>query len=127
MRTELIAHTSSLLLHYIKEIAVYELLGIALSCLNLSYDDFCRLTPVEFENVYKVYQDKREADYKDEWARMRMLAAIVIQPHLKRKVTPEKLLPFPWEKPARRKEEAQQLTATESLKRFEKLAEKVKT
>ena len=56
------------------------------------------MTPAEFECVYKEYQETREAAYKDDWARMRMLAAIVIQPHLKRKITPEKLLPFPWEK-----------------------------
>jgi len=37
---------------------------------------------------------------------MRLLATIVIQPHLdkRHKVTPEKLLPFPWEQEEKRKQ-----------------------
>lgn len=102
------------------------MLGIALSRIHLSFDDFCRLTPVEFEHVYKEFQDKCEVDYKDGWARMRMLATIVIQPHLKKKITPQQLLPFPWENATTKQEEStRQLTAAESLKRFEELAKKV--
>ena len=33
----------------------------------------------------------------DQWERMRLLATITIQPHVKGKVTPERLLPFPWD------------------------------
>ena len=54
-----------------------------------------------------------------------MLAAIVIQPHVKQRVTPGKLLPFPWESPAGQHKKAPELTAAESLKRFEELAKKV--
>lgn len=109
------------------EIAIYGLLGIALGCIHLSYDDFCRLTPIEFEHIYKEFKDRQDADYKDEWERMRMLAAIVIQPHLKKKVTPQKLLPFPWESATKKQlGKTRQLTAAESLKRFEELAKKIK-
>lgn len=101
------------------------MLGMALGCIHLSYDDFCRLTPVEFEHVYKEYRDKLETDHKDDWARMRMLAAIVVQPHLKKKITPQQLLPFPWEGAGRKPEAgARQPTAAESLERFEELARK---
>lgn len=93
--------------------------------IHLSYDDFCRLTPIEFEHIYKAYQEKCEAGYKDEWTRMRMLAAIVIQPHLKHKVTPEKLLPFPWEKFEKQRKSIPELTAAESLERFKKIVKKV--
>lgn len=69
----------------------------------------------------------QDAGYKDDWERMRMLAAIVIQPHLKRKVTPQKLLPFPWEDTAKSVRcDTRQPTAAESLKRFEELAERAK-
>ena len=55
-----------------------------------------------------------------------MLAAIVIQPHLKKKVTPQKLLPLPWESATKKQRgKTQQLTAAESLKRFEELAKKI--
>lgn len=98
---------------------------MALGCIHLSYDDFCRLTPVEFEHVYKEYRDKLEIDRKDDWARMRMLAAIVVQPHLKKKITPQQLLPFPWEGADRKpKAGVRQPTAAESLERFEELARK---
>ena len=58
----------------------------------------------EFAAVYKAYAEQRDTDFKDNWARMRLLAAIVIQPHLAKgkKITPEKLLPFPWDKPQKR-------------------------
>ena len=55
---------------------------------------------------------------------MRMLAAIVIQPLLKRKITPERLLPFPWERPLRQNAECPPLSAAESLKRFEEMVNK---
>lgn len=97
-----------------------------MGCIHLSYDDFCRLTPIEFEHIYKEYKDKQDADYKNEWERMRMFAAIVIQPHLKQKVTPKKLLPFPWESATKKRQgKAQQLTAAESLKRFEEIAKRI--
>lgn len=34
---------------------------------------------------------------------MRMLATIVVQPHVKKKLAPKDLLPFPWEKAPKRK------------------------
>ena len=54
----------------------------------------------EFAAVHKAYTEQRDADFKDEWMRMRLLATIVIQPHLGKgkKITPEKLLPLPWDK-----------------------------
>ena len=54
----------------------------------------------EFEAVYKAYAEQRDFEYKDCWERMRLLATITIQPHIakNKKITPEKLLPFPWDK-----------------------------
>ena len=57
----------------------------------------------------------------DSWERMRMSATIGIQPHIKGKITPEKLLPFPWEK-SKKKAEAPKVSAEEARKRFERLA-----
>lgn len=64
----------------------------------------------EFAAVHSAYAEQRDADFKDAWARMRLQATIGLQPHLTKgkKLTPEKLLPFPWDrKPqlARNKEE----------------------
>ena len=61
-----------------KGIGIEECLGYALGCVRLSYDDFCRCTPSEFNCICKAYNEQREADYKDGWERMRLLATIVI-------------------------------------------------
>ena len=93
-----------------------------MGCIRLSYDDFCRCTPEEFNGICKAYHDQRETEYKNEWERMRMLATITIQPHTKSKITAQKLLPFPWEKqkmPDNKKQKT--VSAEESLRRFEVL------
>lgn len=90
------------------------MLGFALGCIHLSYDDFCRLTPDEFNSVCKVYLDQEQSQYKDSWERMRMLACITIQPHVKNKLTPQKLLPLSWDNKKPRKTKAEHITAKEA-------------
>ncbi len=88
----------------------------------MSFDDFCGLTPEEFGCICRAFHDQRETDYKDEWERMRLLAAIVIQPHVKNKLTPEKLLPLPWDKAQQRKQHpAKPMSKEESRRRFERV------
>jgi hypothetical protein len=82
----------------------------------------------EFAAVYKAYAEQRDTDFKDEWARMRLLATITIQPHLAKgkKVTPEKLLPFPWEKKKTRKRgKSQELTIEQQRARMAELVKKL--
>lgn len=86
-------------------------------------DDFCRCTPEEFEAICKAYHDQREADYKTEWDRIRWHASVTLQPHVKGKMSPKKLLPFPWEKQGKRKNRIE-VSAEESKARFEKLAKR---
>lgn len=47
-----------------------------------------------------------------------MSATIGIQPHIKGKITPQKLLPFPWE---HHKAEVPAVSAEEARRRYEKL------
>ena len=89
-------------------------MGFALGCIHLSYDDFCRLAPDEFNSVCKVYLDQEQSQYKDSWERMRMLACITIQPHVKNKLTPQKLLPLSWDNKKPRKAKAEHITAKEA-------------
>lgn len=103
-------------------------MGIALGCIRLTYDDFCKMDFEEFAAVYKAYAEQRDTDFKDEWQRMRLLAAIVIQPHLakNRKITPEKLLPFPWDKKrTKRSNDKPELTPEQQRKRMAELADKL--
>lgn len=54
---------------------------------------------------------------------MRMLATIAVQPHVKKKLAPKDLLPFPWEKASKRKAVSLQ-EDKESLERLLKKREK---
>ena len=65
-------------------------------------------------------QDNRQ---QGEWERMRLLAAIVIQPHVKKKLTPEKLLPLPWDRKRRKAAQSDepQLTKEQKHERFKDL------
>ena len=61
-------------------------------------------------------------DMRQEYEHTRIHAAICIQPHVKNRIRPEKLLPLPWDKKETRPKPVQQsMTAEERLKRFEML------
>lgn len=81
----------------------------------------------EFAAVYKAYAEQRDIDFKDRWARMRLLATIVIQPHLakNKKVTPEKLLPFPWDKNKKSSTDRPELTPKQQRERMAELVKKL--
>lgn len=104
------------------------MLGIALGCIRLSYDDFCKMDFEEFAAVHKAYAEQRDIDFRNDWQRMRLLATIVIQPHLakNKKITPEKLLPFPWEKNTQKRSEKEpKLTPEQQRKRMADLVKKL--
>lgn len=88
-------------------------------------DDFCGLTPQEFEAICKAYHDQRQSDYQNDWERMRMLATICIQPHVKNKLTPHKLLPFAWDNKRKRSKAEQSMTAEERQKRMAEMIAKL--
>ena len=97
-------------------------MGIALGCIGLSFDDFCRLDYEEFENICGAWHEHAETACRGEWERVRTLAAIIIQPHVKKAVTPKKLLPFPWDETRKeRKDSRPRPTAEEGRKRFEEM------
>ncbi len=91
----------------------------------MSYAEFCRLDPEEFSHIYRAFCDQAGALYRDNWERMRMLASIVIQPHVKNRLTPRGLIPFPWDKEtAKGKPEVE--TKEEARERFTSLMKRLK-
>lgn len=65
----------------------------------------------EYIAVSRAWADEREREMRDGWERMRLLATLCVQPHVRKSVTPEKLLKFPWDdkkakKPIPSREEA---------------------
>lgn len=103
-----------------------ELLGIAVGNIGMPYNDFCAITPEEFNHIYRAYSEERTAQYQDSWERMRMFATIIIQPYAKNGLTPQNLLSFPWEKKKPEHTKAAPAVSKEdALKRFEKVLGKV--
>ena len=95
-------------------------------CIGMSHDDFCKCTFGEFESICKAWREMTEGQNRDAWERARTIAAIVIQPHVKKKITPKQLLPLPWDKKKiNDQSEAPKLTAEEQQKRFEEVAHRL--
>jgi hypothetical protein len=67
---------------------------------------------------------------RSDWERMRMLATIVIQPHVKKKLTPAALLPFEWDKPqgkgCGKRAEQKKVTKEEDRRRLDELMKRKK-
>ena len=93
-------------------------LGFALGCVGLSLADFCALTPAEFRAVCCSWTERCDADTQGAWERMRLLAAITIQPHVKRRLTPGQLLPLPWD---RKRPAAPPVSREQDMERLRKL------
>ena len=101
------------------EITIYDLLGEAVGNIGLTLDDFCRLYLSELEAIFDAYNKRKESEYHDEWERMRLQATILVQPHIKKKMTPRALLPLPWDKSDKpNAAKAEVLSKEEALKRF---------
>lgn len=101
------------------EITIYDLLGEAVGNIGLTLDDFCRLYLSELEAIIDAYNRRKESEYHDEWERMRLQSTILVQPHIKKKMTPRALLPLPWDKPDKpNAAKAEVLSKEEALKRF---------
>lgn len=92
----------------------------------MTYDDFCRCSVEEFNAIYKAWRESKEADEQSAWERMRLLATIIIQPHVKRKMKPQTLLPLPWDnnKQADGSRNEVELTREQKKDRFEELVNK---
>ncbi|WP_302612343.1 hypothetical protein [uncultured Muribaculum sp.] len=98
---------------------------MAVGCIGLSLDDFCKLGYGEFESICKAWREMREDECRDAWERARTVAAISIQPHIKKKITPVQLLPLPWDKKTKIRSKAPRPTAEVRHKRFEEIVHRL--
>lgn len=90
--------------------------------LGMSFADFCLLSPEEFAAAVEAHNETTEGGLRDAWERMRLLATISIQPHVKNKLKPRELIPLPWDNERPETDEAPIPTKEEALKRFKRLA-----
>lgn len=95
--------------------------------MGMSREDFCACTPREFEEAARSFLQWHEAQRRDDWERMRLLACITVQLHVKGRVTPQGLMPLPWDNDGRQKKAAAPtMGKEEQRKRFELLAKRSK-
>lgn len=101
-------------------------MGIGVGCVGLSVADFDRLTPDEFSAIADAWQQNRDNADRTAWEIARTSAAILIRPHITRSVTPERLLPLPWDKPAAEaQKKAPRLTKEQQDARFKEIVQRL--
>lgn len=94
--------------------------GIAIGRMGMSREDFLLLTPAEFSEAAERWNAMEEARERNEWLRVRRLAAILIRPHVKHAIPEEKLIPLPGDKPQEREIDESRVTPDEvSARRME--------
>ena len=81
--------------------------------------DFWRLDAEEWVAIATAHNQREEALNRGEWERTRISSCILIQPHIRNKITPEKLLPLPWDKHLKAKEA--DISKEESMKIADRL------
>ena len=89
----------------------------------MSYGDFCALTPGQFGEVCKAYNEAGERDYRNGWEMTRVHAAICVQPYSKKALRSIDVLRLPWDE--KRNPQAVRMSKEEQLKRMEVLRKKV--
>lgn len=61
-------------------------------------DELYGMTPREFGNALEGFEELRNYNERQEWERMRLQTAALLNIHLKRKISPERLFRFEWDK-----------------------------
>lgn len=94
----------------------------------MSYDELYDLTPRSFNNKMVGWNEMFEFKSQDVWEQTRLLYHATLSPHLKKKESPQKLLPLPWDnkKPKQKpkiasKEEIEKVLERYKISNFKKL------
>ena len=91
---------------------------MAVGCIGMTVDDFCRCTPSEFKAVYDGWMESEQRRERVAWERTRMQCTTMLQPYSRRKLDPQDVLHFAWDNQG---EEPEKLSAKEIRERFEKV------
>ena len=94
----------------------------------MSYDDFCRCTPSQYQEVIAARRRWEEGQEHSRWESLRWASCATIQPHIRGKADPKAIMPLPWDDaPNRPKVESSvQLTKEAQKGRFESLMSRTK-
>lgn len=70
---------------------------MALGSIGMSYADFAAMTVPEFTAIYDAWRTHEYDKERAEWERVRTVGVWILQPYMKKKLTPKELLRFPWD------------------------------
>lgn len=90
------------------------MLGWALGVGGLRFDDFCLLTPFEFQAVVNTVAEHDDNQQRGAWERARIIGCMSLSPWSKGAVTPENVLPLPWDREKRKHAESETPIPTET-------------
>ena len=83
--------------------------------MGMSFDDFCRCTPSEFQTAWEHWNKWQEHNQQAEWERLRMACLCMLQPYSKNTLSARDVMQFPWEEDA--KTASRETVSKEELKR----------
>ena len=82
------------------------MIGLAMGCVGMCLNDFCRLTPSEFTAVFEAWQQKETYAERRRWEQARFLACSILKPYSKKSLELTDVCRFSWDtKPAQEMEE----------------------
>ena len=70
------------------------MMGIAMGCIGMRMDDFCRCTPSEFKAIFNQWKENSESRQRGEWERVRMACLCSLQPYSKSTLTADNDIPM---------------------------------
>lgn len=90
--------------------------------LNLSEDEFYKMTPRAFANKQQGWQELRDSDERQRWELIRSLGVRLLMPHLKKGTNVNDVWVLPWDNAAANTKKE---SPEEALKRAQKTWEKI--
>lgn len=88
---------------------------------GMSLEDFCRLRLDEVDAVLRSNAEARRGEAQRAWEVMRMQTSMILGPFCKNLPSPDKLLPFPWDKTSDEEEPEVPITQEERIEQERRL------
>ena len=93
---------------------------MAVGRIDMSLDDFCRCTPLEFSAIAEGWNEGEQARQRAAWERARLQCTCMLQPYSKKRLEPQDVLKFEWDNQiADASKKAERLTTKQIRERFE--------
>lgn len=98
-------------------------MAVALGCIGMSLDDFCRCTPSEFYAVWDAWERMEQQRERQRWEQTRTQCLCALQPYSTHKLQPEDVMKFEWDHEAEQPkgEEAPHMTHEEEMARYREI------